>query len=105
MPEEKNLNTRHNYHHVPGDAQLHLSVWNLSGAGTQEKGPNTRHNGLANRPHSGKTCSHFQFLDGFKGMYIDVLKGGPVLLSNSHAGTGRNFTQPRAHLLVKLCML
>ena len=26
--------------------------------------------------------------------YRDALKGGPVLLSNSQAGPGRNFTQP-----------
>ena len=36
-------------------------------------------------------------------MYINALKGGPVLLSNSQAGQGRNFSQPRAHLLVHLC--
>ena len=30
------------------------------------------------------------------------LKGGPVLLSTTQAGPGRNFTQPRACLLVEL---
>ena len=40
----------------------------------------------------------------FRIKYRDGLKGGPVLLSNSHAGPGRNFTQqPRAHLLVNPC--
>ena len=38
-------------------------------------------------------------------MYINALKGGPVLLSNSQAGLGRNFSQPRAHLLVNTCTL
>ena len=33
------------------------------------------------------------------------VKGGTVLLSNSQAWPGRNFSQPRALLLVKLCML
>ena len=33
----------------------------------------------------------------------DLLKGGPVLISNSQARLDRNFSQPRAHLLVKLC--
>ena len=37
-------------------------------------------------------------------LYRDGLKGGPVLLSNSQAGEGRNFTQPRAHLLVNPSM-
>ena len=36
-------------------------------------------------------------------MYRDGLKGGPVSLSNSQAGPGRNFSQLRAHLLVHLC--
>ena len=31
------------------------------------------------------------------------LNGGPVLLSNSQAGTGRNFFQPRALHLAHLC--
>ena len=35
--------------------------------------------------------------------YRDALKGGPVLLSNSQAGPGRNFSQPRDHLLVNPC--
>ena len=37
--------------------------------------------------------------------YRDALKGGPVLLSNSQAGPGRNFSQPRVRLLVHLCKL
>ena len=36
-------------------------------------------------------------------MYRDALKGGPVLLSNSQAGPGRNFTPPRVHILVNPC--
>ena len=36
-------------------------------------------------------------------LYRDVLKGGPVLLSNSQVRPGGIFLQPRAHLLVKLC--
>ena len=35
--------------------------------------------------------------------YRDGLKGGPVLIPNSQAGTGRNFSEPRAHLLVNPC--
>ena len=35
--------------------------------------------------------------------YRDALKGRPVLLNNSQARPGRNVSQPRAHLLVKLC--
>ena len=35
--------------------------------------------------------------------YRDPLKGGPVLLSNSQEGPGRNFSQPRDHLLVEPC--
>ena len=35
--------------------------------------------------------------------YRDALKGGPVSLSNSQAGQARNFSQPRAHLLVNPC--
>ena len=38
---------------------------------------------------------HFRLRDG--------LKGGPVLLSNSQVGPGRNFSQPRARLLARLC--
>ena len=41
--------------------------------------------------------------DERKKYYRDGLKGGPVLLSNSQAGPGINFTQPRAHFFVKLC--
>ena len=37
-------------------------------------------------------------------IYRDLLKCGPVLLSNSQAGTGRNFSQPRARLLAHLCV-
>ena len=37
-------------------------------------------------------------------MYRDALKVGPVLLSNSQPRPGRNLSQPRAHLLVKLCL-
>ena len=33
-------------------------------------------------------------------MYRDALKGGPVSLINSQTGPGKNFTQPRVHLLV-----
>ena len=33
----------------------------------------------------------------------DGLKDGPVLLSNSQASPGRNFSQTSAHLLVHLC--
>ena len=36
--------------------------------------------------------------------YRDALKGGPVSLSNSQAGQGTNFSQPRAHLLVNPCI-
>ena len=36
--------------------------------------------------------------------YRDGLKGGPVLLSRSQAGTHRNSTQLRAHFLVHLCI-
>ena len=36
-------------------------------------------------------------------IYRDGLKGGPVLLSTSPAGSGRNFSQPRAHLLFHPC--
>ena len=39
-------------------------------------------------------------------MYRDALKGGPVSLSNSQAGPGRNCTQPtRTHFLVNPCTL
>ena len=37
-------------------------------------------------------------------LYRDPLKGGPVLLSNSKAGPGRNFSQPGAHLSVDPCI-
>ena len=37
--------------------------------------------------------------------YRDGLKGGPVLLCNSHSGPGRNFSQPRDHLVVYICIL
>ena len=37
--------------------------------------------------------------------YRAPLKGGPVLLSTTQAGPGRNFSQPRAHLIVEPCML
>ena len=48
------------------------------------------------------TCSYV-----YKGvlLYRYGLKGRPVLLSNSQAGPNRNFSQPRAHLLVHLCTL
>ena len=36
--------------------------------------------------------------------YRDGQKGGPVLLSTSQAGPGKNFSQPRAHFLVHLCI-
>ena len=36
----------------------------------------------------------------YTSLYRDALKGGPVLLSNSQAEPDRNFSQPRAHLLV-----
>ena len=39
------------------------------------------------------------------GLYRDGLKGGPVLLGNNQAGPGRNFSQPRAQLLVHLCTI
>ena len=39
-----------------------------------------------------------------RSLYRDALKGGPVLLCNSQAGSGINFTQPRAHHLVNLCI-
>ena len=38
-------------------------------------------------------------------LYRDGLKGGPVLLSNSQARPGINFSQPRAHLIVHLSIL
>ena len=38
-------------------------------------------------------------------MYRDLLQGGPVLLSNSQAGPGRKFSQPRDHFVAHLCML
>ena len=37
--------------------------------------------------------------------YRYPLKGGPVLLSISQAEPGRNFSQPRARLLVDPCSL
>ena len=41
----------------------------------------------------------------YTSLYRDALKGGPVLLSNSQAEPDRNFSQPRAHLLVNLCTI
>ena len=37
-------------------------------------------------------------------MYRAQLKCGPALLSTTQAGSGRNFSQPRARLLVELCI-
>ena len=45
-------------------------------------------------------------LEEWATIYREVLLGGPVLLSNSQAGIGRNFSQPRAHHLLvclRLC--
>ena len=45
-----------------------------------------------------------QFCMTLLAQYRDGLKGGPVLLSNSQARAGRNFSQPGANLLVHLCL-
>ena len=38
-------------------------------------------------------------------LYRDGLKSGPVLLSNNQARPGINFSQPRAHNKVHLCII
>ena len=50
------------------------------------------------------TSFPIEFSWDFLLIYRDGLKGGPVLLSNSRAGPGRNLSQPRAHLIVHLCI-
>ena len=41
----------------------------------------------------------------FINVYTDGLKSGLVLLSNSQAGQGRKFSQPRDHFLAHICTL
>ena len=44
--------------------------------------------------------SHKLIIHSLLRIYRDGIKGGPVLLSNSQSGPGRDFSQPRAQLLV-----
>ena len=50
----------------------------------------------------GLECTLILSIPAFS-LYRDGLKGGPVFLSNSQARPGRNFSQPRACLIVHLC--